>query len=154
MGSIQKKIKKNFSKLPFTIQEYFIKTLSIKDFLINKKMIDKSVFEFYFSIYNQNAFVIQKFLRNRITFEYGRWWRFISWDYLRNNPNKFYNIFCSASGKQWRSVDFLTSYNFCFMKSGGSSLYPRICFFCSCTNGDCLDHLKPFIFLKSVKILI
>ena len=148
------KIKEHFNKLPFTIQLVFIERISTKQFLLNKHIFPELLFNQKYEIYNHNALKIQRFYKKKIVFEYGRKWRLVSWNYLKNNPRKFYNTFCSVSAKVWKPIDFLTPYHFCFQKSGGCHYYPRVCFFCSCPNGDCLTYLEPYIFPNSVKIIL
>ncbi len=150
----QKYIKNNLNNVPFTLQNKFVNNLSTEDFLNCKYILPKDIFDKTFELYNTSALKIQRFFTSRTTFEYGRKWRYISWDYLKNNSDKRYNLLCSVSAKYWKPLDFITQYDFCFQKSGGCPYYPRVCFFCSCPNGECLDHLEQFIFKNSLKIIL
>lgn len=147
-------IKLYFSKILSPLKNHIILSFPFSQFYSNQKIFADFDFNYYLNFYNQNALKIQKFFRKKIVFEYGRKWRFISWDYLKNHSDKSYNLFCSVAARQWKPIDLLTDYRFCFLKSGGCPYYPRTVFFCSCSNGECLDYLKPYVFSQSLKMIV
>lgn len=152
--NIHDMLKNRYENIPYNLQNRIVNEMSVIEFYIYKNIWTQQIYDKYSCIYETSALKIQRFLKKRVIFEYGRRWRFVSWNYLKNHPDKIRSILCSISGKQWKPIDLLSSHIFCFIKSGGCSFYPRTVFFCSCPNGECLDHLEPFVFTQSVKIIL